>query len=277
MAGKGGGAWKVAYADFVTAMMAFFMVMWLVSQSQETRDAVAVYFRDPFAMQDGKQGGNGKVHLAPTRLRETTSAEGGKGANVANQSGKDSAARRSEVPVLQAAKDDRQFSVLFELDSADFSAASRKALAASIEVLKGKFNRIEIRGHCVRKPLPPGSQFKDHWDLCYARCLAVKQELIASEVEEWRIRLSQAEGNEPLTSKQNESELKFNSRVDVFLLPDITHMPWSNTEAITTPTAEQGAQPNPVQKDGDGQKDSHQSGHGEKESHENSHPADHAP
>src|SRR5689334_12298514 len=47
MAGKGGGAWKVAYADFVTAMMAFFMVMWLVSQNQETKEAVQQYFQNP--------------------------------------------------------------------------------------------------------------------------------------------------------------------------------------------------------------------------------------
>src|SRR5262249_14772647 len=44
-----GGAWKVAYADFVTAMMAFFLVMWLVSQSSAVRGAVAGYFRDPGA------------------------------------------------------------------------------------------------------------------------------------------------------------------------------------------------------------------------------------
>jgi chemotaxis protein MotB len=47
MAGKGGGAWKVAYADFVTAMMAFFLVMWLVSQDQKIKEAVAKYFMDP--------------------------------------------------------------------------------------------------------------------------------------------------------------------------------------------------------------------------------------
>jgi chemotaxis protein MotB len=34
MAGGGGGAWKVAYADFVTAMMAFFLVMWIVAREQ---------------------------------------------------------------------------------------------------------------------------------------------------------------------------------------------------------------------------------------------------
>ena len=47
MAGGGGGAWKVAYADFVTAMMAFFMVMWLVNQDPKVKDSVAKYFVDP--------------------------------------------------------------------------------------------------------------------------------------------------------------------------------------------------------------------------------------
>lgn len=47
MGGKGGGAWKVAYADFVTAMMAFFMVMWLVSQDQKVKESVAKYFIAP--------------------------------------------------------------------------------------------------------------------------------------------------------------------------------------------------------------------------------------
>ena len=51
MAGHGGGAWKVAYADFVTAMMAFFMVMWLVSQNEDVKKEVAQYFRDPFAIE----------------------------------------------------------------------------------------------------------------------------------------------------------------------------------------------------------------------------------
>ena len=42
-----GGAWKVAYADFVTAMMAFFLVMWIIAQSKDVRANIAGYFRDP--------------------------------------------------------------------------------------------------------------------------------------------------------------------------------------------------------------------------------------
>src|SRR6202008_4124030 len=54
--GHHGGAWKVAYADFVTAMMAFFLVMWLVAQSPQVKSGVGQYFRDPGAFSEGGLG-----------------------------------------------------------------------------------------------------------------------------------------------------------------------------------------------------------------------------
>lgn len=48
-AGHHGGAWKVAYADFVTAMMAFFIVMWILGQSEEVKEQVEAFFQDPGA------------------------------------------------------------------------------------------------------------------------------------------------------------------------------------------------------------------------------------
>jgi len=56
-AGHHGGAWKVAYADFVTAMMALFMVLWLVSSSEQVKKAIGGYFNDPTGK--GKEVGNG--------------------------------------------------------------------------------------------------------------------------------------------------------------------------------------------------------------------------
>jgi len=56
--GHHGGAWKVAYADFVTAMMALFIVLWLMSSSDQVKKAVAGYFRDPSG--HGAQNGNGQ-------------------------------------------------------------------------------------------------------------------------------------------------------------------------------------------------------------------------
>lgn len=52
--GHHGGAWKVAYADFVTAMMAFFMVMWLVNSAEvQTKQQIASYFRKPGLFEHG--------------------------------------------------------------------------------------------------------------------------------------------------------------------------------------------------------------------------------
>lgn len=45
--GHHGGAWKVAYADFVTAMMAFFIVMWILASSEEVKQSVSEYFNSP--------------------------------------------------------------------------------------------------------------------------------------------------------------------------------------------------------------------------------------
>ena len=45
--GHHGGAWKVAYADFVTAMMALFIVLWLLNTNKPVKEAIAGYFKDP--------------------------------------------------------------------------------------------------------------------------------------------------------------------------------------------------------------------------------------
>ena len=59
-----GGAWKVAYADFVTALMALFIVLWLLSTGKETREAVSSYFKDPrghASLSGSAQAGSGEA------------------------------------------------------------------------------------------------------------------------------------------------------------------------------------------------------------------------
>jgi chemotaxis protein MotB len=63
-AGHHGGAWKVAYADFVTAMMALFIVLWLLSSSQKVQKAVGGYFQDPKGK--GKQTGTTEASIGET-------------------------------------------------------------------------------------------------------------------------------------------------------------------------------------------------------------------
>jgi chemotaxis protein MotB len=83
-----GGAWKVAYADFVTAMMAFFMVMWLVaSVTKEQRAAILEYFNNP-SMEQGKS-----VKASPGQM-----GPGGASTAVINMGG-GLDARRSPSPI----------------------------------------------------------------------------------------------------------------------------------------------------------------------------------
>jgi chemotaxis protein MotB len=69
--GHHGGAWKVAYADFVTAMMALFIVLWLMNSSKPVQEAVGGYFRDPRGVAQKKGtalGGAGET--APVNKKE---------------------------------------------------------------------------------------------------------------------------------------------------------------------------------------------------------------
>src|ERR1700755_3620220 len=75
--GHHGGAWKVAYADFVTAMMAFFMVMWILGMDEQTKASIEGYFSNPVGYKKGYSSGRrpvsvgnspGSVQTTPIKL-----------------------------------------------------------------------------------------------------------------------------------------------------------------------------------------------------------------
>ena len=72
--GHHGGAWKVAYADFVTAMMALFIVLWILGQDDSVKANIAHYFNDPIGFAEGKGpsviDGSGNKIIAPKILTD---------------------------------------------------------------------------------------------------------------------------------------------------------------------------------------------------------------
>jgi len=80
--GHHGGAWKVAYADFVTAMMALFIVLWILGQSEEVKQQISSYFRDPGAFEatsgGAMNGGKGLIANAMPPKESPKSIEGQK-------------------------------------------------------------------------------------------------------------------------------------------------------------------------------------------------------
>src|SRR4051812_19571460 len=164
----GGGAWKVAYADFVTAMMAFFLVMWITSQSDDTKKAIGGYFNDPWGAAAESRTQDAK---APTGLKgDAPFADSATGilpqrwpqANVDNATDQRAGAasvwqQKHNVHVLAADKNLPSLIVTFEESSAEISKDAQKRLTDLLPALVGKQNRIELRSHSTRRPLTKNS------------------------------------------------------------------------------------------------------------------------
>ncbi len=214
MAGKGGGAWKVAYADFVTAMMAFFMVMWLVGQNDKTKEAIAQHFSDPFSREseeDGTSNQRPPRHPAPARIttkpQHEKEAGGSHSVLLTTQGG-----QRTGIGIV----------VHFNDDSVEMDAEAIRRLKEIVPLLIGKPQKIEVRGHSSRRPLPVDSPFVDHWRLSYERCLTTMAELEKLGIPHERLRLSQAAGFEPLALPDEQLSGGGYARVEVALLNETT-------------------------------------------------------
>ena len=233
MAGKGGGAWKVAYADFVTAMMAFFLVMWITSQDDEVKKAIGGYFQDPWGSSSETTApsfhaptgvtGNAPFADVPTGILPNRSPQ----ADVENATDdKPGAAsvwqQRQKVHLLT--NTDRTLPALvvqFDEASADLTKAAQDRLVALLPALVGKRNKIEVRAHSTRRPLPAGSPFVDHWQLCYERSMATMRFLESKGVELERMRASQSAAYDPLTTRFESAWQDENNCVEVFLLTEV--------------------------------------------------------
>jgi len=237
MAGHGGGAWKVAYADFVTAMMAFFMVMWIVGLSKpKVKEAVAEYFQDPYKYykktHDPKKAGV----LTPSPKGISLPHEKGSGTQVKPTKYVTPGDKTTLVKGQRAAepgkivitkthdsKDERVGTlVLFDAQSSELNDVAREELAHLAPVLRGKRHKIEVCGHAMRRPAEQGGADNEDWNITYARCIAAMEYLISKGVEPDRFRLSQASSYEPLTISGDAEDLKKNARVEVYLLDEIT-------------------------------------------------------
>lgn len=228
MAGKGGGAWKVAYADFVTAMMAFFLVMWITAQSKEVKESIASYFEDPLGSSDtpkltAREGLSGASSIGPVEfggLHTRGLAEADPNSSPKIDSKNIKAGRIDKLRTF-AKKDISQAvgtMVIFEEDTAEMTEAARNQLDAILPALQGKPNKIEIRGHSSRKPLPDGSPFKSPWEMCYARCVATMDYMAGRGISRERFRLSQDGSTEPYSRRREAEWKELNSRVEVFAI-----------------------------------------------------------
>ena len=184
--GHHGGAWKVAYADFVTAMMALFIVLWLMNSSEPVKRAIAGYFRDPSGRASGE--GTGQAGIG----------EGiGIGKNdMADLKNKLEAAIK-QMPELAALKDQVQMTVtgeglrieLLEKEIGTFfETGNAQATGPGQEMLRmlaaevGKLpNRLLIEGHTDARRFSDGGAYSN-WELSSDRANSARRLMQSSGV-----------------------------------------------------------------------------------------------
>lgn len=203
--GHHGGAWKVAYADFVTAMMALFMCMWLIASTDaQARKEISNYFRTGI-LPDGSRTQNRAAQIKPSlvevalqtpppgqeshddkevvaeEIRKALAAISGGDAELSKVM-KSISVKVDEEGVLIEAVDDEN-AMLFELSSAEL----KKPLEHFIETIAPLLSRfgkpVEINGHTDARPFSSGSRMSN-WDLSYRRAFAAREILIANGVDD---------------------------------------------------------------------------------------------
>src|SRR3972149_2519557 len=255
MAGKGGGSWKVAYADFVTAMMAFFLVMWITAQNNAVKQSIAHYFQDPMSDSSRSSGGppilpsNKPGQPSGPSIVPSTKPGSARGVDRRVKQSTTNGSGQKKPSLFFLHEGNRRFMgtmILFADGSAELDQTAKDRLMQLVIELRGKLQKMEIRGHATRSPLTPGSTGSDPWQLSYARCQAAMDFLVQNGIEPERIRLSQGGAYEPYSLEVDSSQQIYNSRVEVYVLDeyaeDLMGTPEERAKRFATPEQKNAAE-----------------------------------
>lgn len=221
-AGHHGGAWKIAFADFATAMMAFFLVLWLLSTATpEQKIAIAGYFKDPIGFSesgtpyiidlggtptlapDNTLNPEEKMQPQPDKITiDTDQVEG-----MAEQVEKERLElllqelqnKVEENPELRKFKDQLLFEItpdglriqimdaenrpMFDVGSARLKPYVEDILLAMADTIKAVPNKVSISGHTDATPYASTTEF-GNWELSANRANAARRALIAGSYPE---------------------------------------------------------------------------------------------
>jgi chemotaxis protein MotB len=177
--GHHGGAWKVAYADFVTAMMALFIVLWLLNSSKQVQEAVGGYFKDPSGTSkqvgSNMHGTGENVLLRKEDMAKLKDELEMKIRKVANF---DKLNKQIEMTVtnegLRIELLEAPGGTFFDSGNATPTASGTDLLAALAEEIGKLPNRVSIEGHTDSQPFE-GNPAYTNWELSADRANAARR------------------------------------------------------------------------------------------------------
>ena len=231
MAGAGGGSWKVAYADFVTAMMALFLVLWLTSQDQKIKEAVQRAFANPFSSVT-----KASVGIIPTKDTQA----------VKSHEGNFDSASAVELAMLRRLNEDLQKAIQVDPDDEQtiklemtpegmritifdrarkpiFDQGTAKLTqygswvfsTVAWQIARYKNFLVELEGHTEAGFKPPRDGY-GAWELSADRALVGRRKLILSGVGDEQVREVHGFGDTMPLSRLEPNDEK-NRRVTVLL------------------------------------------------------------
>jgi chemotaxis protein MotB len=234
--GHHGGSWKVAYADFVTAMMAFFLLMWLITMvSPEKRARIADYFKH-FSLFE--QSGSSFLENTSEIMKETAGEApkvpqelGNFGSDLMSKEDLKEKLKKEIEEKLAALKDqimvdifeggvriqvvDKDGNSMFERGSANLSPNAKKILSVIAENIRDLNNKVAIEGHT--DAISYSSSKYTNWELSTDRASSARKELENNGLSPDRLaRVAGYAATEPLV-KDNPNDPK-NRRISIILL-----------------------------------------------------------
>ena len=186
--GHHGGAWKVAYADFVTAMMALFIVLWLTSSGEKVKKSIASYFNDPQGT--SKEIGTGKDGTGDSIPLDK------KGISELKEKMERQIASRPDLKKLHNQVDiiitpegmrielmESKNGTFFESGSAVVNGLGKELLGLLATELSNAPNRVSIEGHTDAQQYQGAAKKYDNWDLSTDRANAARRVMQATGLQ----------------------------------------------------------------------------------------------
>lgn len=226
----GGGVpeWVVTFGDMMSLLLTFFIMLVSFSElkSEEKYQALMDAFQEQFGYHESR------ASLVPGQLRPRNSALAklaslgrAKRAHTLNGGAQPKApvGDNELVKMVRPGKKTGIGTVLyFQEDQIDLDDAQRETLRQLAEMVRGKPQKIEIRGHTSNRAAEPLDRVRDNWDLSFERCRHAMRYLVEDQqIESKRLRISAAAANEPIHSGTNTDRARRNPRVEVYLLDEV--------------------------------------------------------
>jgi chemotaxis protein MotB len=234
--GHHGGAWKVAYADFVTAMMSLFIVLWLMGSSEKVKKAVAGYFNDPKGT--GSLLGTTLTGTGVT-IQETSTDELQKLKDKLEQEIKarkdlEKLSKQIEITItpegLRIELLEGKDGTFYEIGSAKLSASGQELLSLLGTELKTLPNSLLIEGHTDSTPYSDDNGYSN-WDLSADRANSARRLLQQDGVRTNQVTQVRGYADQMLRVKSNPTDPS-NRRISILVKNDNDPVPTLTAEGV---------------------------------------------